>query len=39
MALYVKWWKFTAKKTLVTSLVFIFNFKNKMDKVYDHLKD
>jgi len=27
MALYVKWWKFTTKKTLVTSLVFFLTLK------------
>jgi hypothetical protein len=37
--MFAKLWKFTRKKKpLVTSLIFILNFK-KIDKVYDDIKD
>jgi len=36
--MFAKWWKFTKKKPLVASLIFIFKLK-KIVKVYDDFKD
>jgi len=37
--MFTRWWKFTAHKNSITSLIFILKSQKKLDKVYNDLKD
>jgi hypothetical protein len=37
--MFTKWWEFTQKNHLVTSLIFILKFSKELDNVYYDLKD